>query len=168
LILVALGANLPDPRYGSPRAACETALARLTASAPVTIQARAPWYESAPQPPSDQPWYVNGMVRLTTSLGPEALLDALLAVEAEMGRRRRVVNEARVIDLDLIDYDGLVRDPPARPVLPHPRLGARGFVLRPIADLAPDWRHPVDGRSVADLLAALPVDPSLRRLDDRG
>jgi len=167
LILVALGANLPDPRFGSPRDACEAALVLLTGATGGRIEARSPWYESAPQPPSGQPWYVNGVVRLTTGLDPEALLDILLAVEAEMGRRRRVVNEARIIDLDLVDYDGLIREPPARPILPHPRLGGRAFVLRPILDVAPMWRHPVDGRAATDLLAALPPDQSPRRLAEK-
>ncbi|MBZ0324765.1 MAG: 2-amino-4-hydroxy-6-hydroxymethyldihydropteridine diphosphokinase [Alphaproteobacteria bacterium] len=166
MILVALGANLADPRYGSPREACETALDRLAVAAPVRVRARSPWYESAPQPPADQPRYVNGVALVTTELGPEALLDALLSVEASMGRRRRAVNEARVIDLDLIDFNGLIRDPPAVPILPHPRVRERAFVLQPILDLALDWRHPVDGRGAAELLAAMPPDPSLRRLPD--
>ncbi len=132
-------------------------MSRLAADAPVHIAARAPWYRSAPVPASDQPWFVNGVARLETELEPQALLAALHAVESALGRERRVRNEARAIDLDLLDYAGRI-DPGPAPVLPHPRLEGRAFVLAPLADLAPDWRHPVSGARAADLLAR--VDPA--------
>ena len=80
-------------------------------------------------------------------------------VEAEFGRRRTVPNAARPIDLDLLDYHGeIAPSGPGRAILPHPRMIGRAFVLRPLADLAPDWRHPVTGQSIGELLAALPAD----------
>jgi 2-amino-4-hydroxy-6-hydroxymethyldihydropteridine diphosphokinase len=160
MILVALGANLPGPA-GPPLAQCEAAIGKL-AEAGIAIIARSRWYESAPVPASDQPRYVNGVIAVRTEQGPRALLETLHAVERSLGRVRSIANAARSIDLDLLDYDGLVRDSGEPPVLPHPRLAERGFVLRPLADVMPAWRHPVSGRSVGELLAALPFDPGLR------
>ena len=138
-------------------ATCEAALERLAASAPVRVVARAAWYRSAPVPVSDQPWFVNGVALLETVLDPVALLAALHAVEAAFGRDRQVRNAARSLDLDLLDYHGRI-DPGPAPVLPHPRLQGRAFVLAPLADLAPNWRHPVSGERAATLLAR--VDPA--------
>jgi 2-amino-4-hydroxy-6-hydroxymethyldihydropteridine diphosphokinase len=162
MILVAFGSNLIGPA-GPPLAQCEAALARLPSHG-IAVVARSPWYESAPVPASDQPWFVNGVAAVRASLGPVDLLDALHRIEIELGRVRSVVNAARTIDLDLLDYDGLVRGGPEPPLLPHPRMHERAFVLRPLLDVAPAWRHPVSGRSAAELLAALPKDAGLRRL----
>ena len=102
---------------------------------------------------------MNGVVAVETALDPAALLEVMHRVERAFGRNREegVANAARPLDLDLIDYVGLLRDGPA-PVLPHPRLEGRAFVLRPLAEVAPDWRHPRTARSVAELLAELPQD----------
>jgi len=159
--LVAVGANLPSA-YGPPRATCEAALAEL-AGRGLRIVRRSRWYESAPVPLADQPWYVNGVVAVETDLSPEALLALLHDVERQFGRERRELNAARVLDLDLLAYGDLVRrDPP--PILPHPRLAERAFVVLPLADVAPDWRHPVTGQSVADMRQALPPEQAIRPL----
>lgn len=166
MIYIGIGSNLATA-YGGPLATCHAALDRLSADAPVRVAACAPWYRSAPVPVSDQPWFVNGVARLDTALDPAALLAALHRVEAALGRVRRVRDEARGIDLDLLDYDGRIAVDRA-PILPHPRLTARAFVLAPLADLAPDWRHPVSGETAAALLAR--VDPAQRaeRIADDG
>jgi 2-amino-4-hydroxy-6-hydroxymethyldihydropteridine diphosphokinase len=163
MILIALGANLPGPA-GPPLAQCEAALAQLRARG-IAVTARSPWYETTPVPPSDQPRFVNGVVAVETDLSPVDLLAALHAIERDLGRVRSVPNAARTIDLDLLDYHGLVRDGPRPPILPHPRMRERDFVLRPLADIAPAWRHPVSDRAVGELLAWLPHDPTLRRLE---
>jgi 2-amino-4-hydroxy-6-hydroxymethyldihydropteridine diphosphokinase len=165
-ILIALGANLPTERHGPPRAALESALAEL-ARRGVRVVRRSRWYESAPVPPSDQPWFVNGVAEVETSLGPEALMQLLHEVEAAFGRVRREVNAPRTLDLDLIAYGELVRgegEPP--PVLPHPRMAGRAFVLLPLAEICPGWRHPVLGRTIAELVSDLPKDQPIRPLQD--
>ncbi len=152
MILIGLGANLPS-RFGSAAETLEAALAALGTEG-IAVQDRSRWYRTAPVPISDQPWYVNGVARLATDLPAPALLDRLHRLEARFGRVRSVVNAARPIDLDLLDVDGRIEA--GWPILPHPRLHERLFVLRPLADLAPGWRHPVSGLTVEALLAALP------------
>ena len=166
MIIVAIGANLAAPGYQDPRATCEAAVDRLAAEPAVRVVARSAWYESEPVPPSDQPWYVNGAVRIEASLDPVALLQVLHAVEASFGRRRRTRNEARPLDLDLIDYEGHVRSGPDAPILPHPRALGRAFVLLPVRDVAPGWCDPVSGRSVDAWIADLPDDAGeIRRME---
>jgi 2-amino-4-hydroxy-6-hydroxymethyldihydropteridine diphosphokinase len=160
MILIGLGANLPSA-LGPPRATLEAALAALEKGG-VAIIARSPWYRSAPVPASDQPWYVNGVASVATSLGPVELLALLHQVEARIGRERRRRNEPRAVDLDILDYDGLERA--EAPVLPHPRMQARGFVLLPLRDVAPGWRHPVSGAGLAELIAVLPADQHTEKM----
>ncbi|WP_421997644.1 2-amino-4-hydroxy-6-hydroxymethyldihydropteridine diphosphokinase [Reyranella sp.] len=163
-IYVGLGGNLEHPAIGGPRQVLEAALEAL-ARRGVILRRLSPWYRTAPVPASDQPWYVNAVADVATDRPPDALLALLHEVEDAFGRRRSVANAARVIDLDLVDYRGL-RAPggPGRAILPHPRLEGRAFVLRPLADLAPDWRHPASGTPIRALLAALPADQAIERL----
>jgi 2-amino-4-hydroxy-6-hydroxymethyldihydropteridine diphosphokinase len=161
-ILIAIGSNLPSPEFETPRAVCEAALAELSRHG-LRIVRRSRWFESAPVPLSDQPWFVNGVAVVETSLPPGDLLALLHETERRCGRERREVNAARVLDLDLIAYGDLVRTE-APPLLPHPRLHERAFVLLPLADVAPDWRHPVDGRAVPEMIPALPAEQSIRPL----
>lgn len=163
-VFVALGANLDHPIHGPPRKVLEAALADL-AGRGVAILAVSPWYRTAPVPASDQPWYVNAVAEVATGLSADALLARLHAVEDAFGRVRSVPNAARLIDLDLLDFKGEIAAGGAgRAILPHPRMEARAFVLRPLADLAPSWRHPRTGASIQALLAALPADQTIERL----
>jgi 2-amino-4-hydroxy-6-hydroxymethyldihydropteridine diphosphokinase len=162
VILLGLGANLPSERYGSPR---ETLLAALAAleTAGVRVVMRSPWYDSAAWPDPSQPRYWNAVAALETTLDPVSLLVLLHGIEDGLGRARDVRNAPRTVDLDLLDYDGLVRNGPGAPVLPHPRMMERGFVLLPLRDIAPDWRHPVTGASVDALISALSAGEDVRR-----
>ncbi len=113
------------------------------------------WYETEPVPPSGQPPYINGVARLEGTADPADLLHALQAIELAHGRERGSIGAARTLDLDIVAMDGLVRAGPD-PIVPHPRMHQRAFVLRPLLDVAPEWRHPQLGRSARALLAALP------------
>ncbi len=162
MILIGVGANIPSP-VGSPRQTCEAALVHLGRLG-LVIAGRSPWYETAPVPASDQPWFVNSVVMATTALSPAGVLAALHLTEAAFARSRSVANAARTLDLDLLTFDDLVQAERA-PLLPHPRMQERAFVLLPLRDLAPGWRHPVLGETAAELAAKLPVDGIRRALD---
>lgn len=165
MIFIGLGSNLAS-EAGPPATTIESALAQFTLYG-ITVVERSPFYESEPVPRSDQPWFVNAVARVETALSPEYLLMRLHAIEHGFGRVRRERNEARTLDLDLLDYDGLIRGG-ERLVLPHPRLHERAFVLKPLLDLDPSWRHPQSDRTGAELLAALPIEARdvVRRLGD--
>ncbi|WP_300779759.1 2-amino-4-hydroxy-6-hydroxymethyldihydropteridine diphosphokinase [Enhydrobacter sp.] len=163
-IYVGLGANLPHPEFGSPKATLEAALNEL-GRREVVLERLSPWYRSAPVPASDQPWFVNAVAEISTGLSADALLAQMHAVEEAFGRVRSVTNAARRIDLDLLDFRGQIAvGGPGRATLPHPRLAERAFVLRPLADLAPGWRHPETQMSIQALVAALPSDQMIERL----
>ena len=162
-ILLGLGANLPSPKYGPPVATLEACLKALEARR-LRLCSRSRWWESEPVPRAEQPWYVNGVAEIETSLGPEALLAQLHEVEAEFGRLRSLPNAPRILDLDLLAYGTVLRQGPKPPLLPHPRLAERGFVLLPLAEIRPDWHHPQTHRSLADMIAALPRDQIVRPL----
>jgi 2-amino-4-hydroxy-6-hydroxymethyldihydropteridine diphosphokinase len=164
VILVGIGSNLAAPGFDSPQQVAAAAVAQLPAIG-VAVARQSRWYHSEPVPPSDQPWYVNGVAVVEAGLEPRALLDRLLALETRFGRRRRVRNAARSLDLDLLDYDGR-QCATRRLVLPHPRLHERRFVLLPLAEIAPNWRHSRLGVTAAELLARLPPGQPVRALGD--
>ncbi|MEX0760094.1 MAG: 2-amino-4-hydroxy-6-hydroxymethyldihydropteridine diphosphokinase, partial [Tistlia sp.] len=120
-IYVALGANLPHPTLGEPRAVLEAALEALAARG-VAVRRRSRWYRSAPVPASDQPWFVNGVAEVESALPPGELLSLLHGIEEDFGRVRSLPNAPRVLDLDLLDWNGALSPTGAWPVLPHPRL----------------------------------------------
>ena len=158
MILIAFGANLPGPDGSPPQETCLRALSVIAAIPGLAVASVSPLYISAPVPISDQPPYINGVLRADGAIDPAALLARLLEIESRFGRRRTGLNAARSLDLDIIamgDMGQLVRVAPD-PVLPHPRAHERAFVLRPLADVAPEWRHPVMRATAAELLAALP------------
>jgi 2-amino-4-hydroxy-6-hydroxymethyldihydropteridine diphosphokinase len=161
-VYIGLGANLPSPEHGTPRATLEAAMRALEARG-LAIVARSAFYESEPVPVSEQPWYLNAVVEAATDLDAPAVLALLHSVENAFGRVRGARNEARVLDLDLLDHRGTVRQGPEAPILPHPRLADRAFVLLPLRDIAPDWRHPASGLRLAELLESLPEGQRIRR-----
>lgn len=140
----------------------------MLASRGVDIVARARWFESAPVPISDQPWYINSVAAVETTLDADALVAEVLHVEAELGRQRSTPNAPRTIDIDVLAYDDVIIAPdhPGAVEIPHPRLHVRAFVLLPLHDIFPDWRHPVSGAALSTLIDALPKDQTCRPIPD--
>lgn len=165
MILVALGSNLPHPDYGSPLQVCEAAVNALQ-QAGLHPVGRSRWFETVPVPASDQPNFINAVVELVPDcdLSPEDLLKELHKIEALFGRTRERRNEARLLDLDIIDFNGRVTGEDQIPVLPHARMCERAFVLYPLRDVAPYWRHPEGGESIDELISRLPEGQGIRVL----
>lgn len=161
MILIALGANLPSPG-GAPVDTLKAALRELAVRS-ITIERQSGFYRSAAWPDPADPPFINAVASVRTDLPPVAVLKVLHEVEARFGRKRKKLNAPRTLDLDLLDYDGRVEAGP--PELPHPRMADRPFVLLPLRDVAPGWRHPVSGRTVCELIAALPKS-DIARLPD--
>jgi len=151
VILIALGANLSSSA-GTPADTLVSALRALD-TRNITVERQSGFYRSAAWPNPTDPPFVNAVAAIKTGLSPERLLARLHDVEAEFGRSRSERNAPRPLDLDLIDYDGLIQQGP--PELPHPRMLERAFVLLPLRDVAPDWRHPVSGLTVGELISRL-------------
>lgn len=148
LAYVALGANIGDPA-----AQLNSAVAALDALPATRVLAVSPYYRSAPVGYTDQPDFTNAVLSLETALDAEALLQALLQIEATLGRQRTFRNAPRPLDLDLLLFGDEARDQPHL-TLPHPRMHERAFVLLPLSDIAADLVVPGHG-SVASLLSEL-------------
>ncbi len=152
---LAIGANLPSSDGRTALATCKAAAEALHDLPGLRMTGQSRWYETAPIPPGG-PFYINGVVRLEGEVDPAWLLRRLQAIEALAGRLRSIPNAPRTLDLDIIAMGNLQRATPD-PVLPHPRAHLRAFVLAPLCDIDPSWRHPVLGQTAAALLASLPA-----------
>ena len=158
-IILALGGNLAGD-YPSVEALLEAALSAFLC-ADLRIVRRSGWWRSAAWPDPGRPAYLNGVAIVETDLAPSALLEQILAIEASFGRIRTQANAPRTLDIDLIAYGRRVIDEPGLAV-PHPRAHERLFVMGPLAEIAPDWVHPVLGRTALDLAKAASVGRDAR------
>lgn len=143
-----MGSNLAGD-HASCEALLEAALERFAAHG-LTVLARSGWWRSAAWPDPSAPAFVNGVALVETALSPAETLAALHDIEREFGRVRAETNAARTLDLDLIAFGRAVIDEPGL-TLPHPRAHERLFVMGPLAQIAPDWTHPVSGVGAASL-----------------
>ncbi len=154
-VYLSLGSNLGD-REGNLRRAID-ALGALGSVAAISSP-----YETEPVEFTAQPWFLNCAVALETDLMPKQLLARLLAVEQEFGRRRTVAKGPRTLDIDILLFGNSVMDT-ATLTIPHPAMHERRFVLEPLAEIAPDVRHPVFKRSIRELRDTLRAGPAVRR-----
>lgn len=141
--------------FGSSEALLEAALAAL-AEAGLPVLKRSRWWRSAAWPDPNLNEYRNGIALVETKLSPQELLNALFAIETRFGRRRTERNAPRTLDLDLIAHGRTVLTGEGL-ILPHPRAHQRLFVMGPLAEIAPDWRHPLTGHTAQALAAAATV-----------
>lgn len=160
MILIALGANLPF-QAGPPAGTLQRALGELERQG-VKIARVSSFYETPAWPDPGQPAFINAVAAIETALQPVELLALLHGVETSFGRMRSAPNAARTLDIDLLDYDGRVITEGV--TLPHPRMAMRSFVLVPLAEVAPDWRHPVTGQAAGELLTGLADRDAPKRL----
>ena len=152
MILIALGSNISGP-WGTPQQSVQHALQALNRDGLKLVEASR-LLLTAPFGKPNQPPFVNAVAHIETHLAPLALLQKLQAIEKEAGRRRKTRWGPRTLDLDIIDYHGLVRLT-GKLVLPHPGIAERIFVLKPISELAEKWRHPTSRLSAKIMLRKL-------------
>lgn len=149
IVYLALGSNLGD-RLAN--------LKQAVASLPpqMEVKAKSRVYETPPWGYADQSMFLNQVIRANTYLELEPLLKHIKRLETALGRKPSFKNGPRLIDLDILFYDDLVLDTPSL-VIPHPHMHERGFVLLPLMDIAPDLVHPVNKKSVREMIASCDV-----------
>lgn len=156
LAYLSLGSNIGDRE-----AALREAIQRLAAIGRVELVSSI--YETEPVEVTDQPWFLNCAVAMETEKTPEQLLSEILSIEEEMGRRRVQEKGPRNIDVDILLYGGAVVESPSL-TIPHPAMQQRRFVLEPLAEIAPEARNHGSGRSVREMLEALPPGQAVRKI----
>ena len=157
MILIALGSNLVGP-FGSPRQNILTAIAEMQRQGIKLIKSSS-LMATTPYGRLNQPDFINAVVQVETRKSPDALMRCLHRIERMAGRRRSLRWGPRTLDLDILDYHGIVRKPANTSIkplaLPHPGIGQRSFVLMPLLEIAPRWKHPVHHVSAALMLRKL-------------
>jgi len=155
---IAIGSNMDAPAEN-----CIEAANSLNDHPAISISSRSSLYETEPFGKSDQDWFVNSVVEVTTRLSPEHLIEACLAIENEMGRSRDEKWGPRIIDLDILFYDDFVFKEKNLEI-PHPGITERSFVLEPMNEIAPDFVHPKLKKNIETLLAEIPNPQQANRL----
>ena len=153
MIYIGIGSNLNGKNNETPLQNCKKALEELKKE--VNICKISSWYKSEPIPVSDQSWYINGVVEISTNKSSIDLLEFILNIEEFFGRVREKKNEARILDLDIIDYKKKILYKKNKLIIPHPRMHRRSFVLQPLQELNPKWIHPIKKKGLKELISNL-------------
>ena len=140
-IIIGIGGNLKSEEGAHPIKVAMNAISCFKDYS-IKVTNQSSWYETEPIPKSDQPNFFNCIVIANTNLNELDVLKSLHEIEYKLGRKRRMVNEARIIDLDLIDYSNKILIN-KEIVIPHPRAHKRRFVMEPLAELDKTWIHPI-------------------------
>jgi 2-amino-4-hydroxy-6-hydroxymethyldihydropteridine diphosphokinase len=156
--LIGVGSNI-----GLAAQNCEKAITLVNKSESVNVTAQSSLYESQPVGKTNQAWFVNATIEVCTKLGPEELLHFLLKIEQEFGRIRKEKWGARIIDLDILDFEGLIINSKTL-TLPHPEMTQRRFVLEPLSEIAGETIHPLEKKMISDLLKELPKTPVVKKI----
>ena len=156
--LIGVGSNI-----GLAAQNCKKAIELVNKSESVNVTAQSSLYESQPVGKTNQPWFVNSTIEVYTKLGPEELLQYLLNIEQEFGRIRKEKWGARIIDLDILDFEGLIMNSKTL-TLPHPEMTKRRFVLEPLSEIAGETIHPLEKKMISDLLKELPKTPLVQKI----
>ena len=152
-IIISIGGNIKSEDGSHPIQVAEKAI-NCFKDYSITVMKRSKWYESDPIPKSDQPNFFNCIIFANTTLVELDVLKKLHEIEYLLGRERKLINEARVIDLDLIDYENKIVKS-REIIVPHPRAHLRRFVMEPLAELDENWVHPIFNQNVNEILKKL-------------
>jgi len=165
LIYIGIGSNLNGNNSETPLQNCKNAIKELKKE--VNVCNVSSWYKSEPIPISDQPWYINGVVEISTNKSSLELLEFILNIEEFFGRLRKKKNEARIIDLDIIDYKRKILYNKKKLITPHPRMHERSFVLLPLKELNPKWVHPIKKKGLEELIRNLNDKQKILKISEK-
>lgn len=164
MIFIGMGSNIAATGFVSPEATIQAAI-DLFDDFGITLVRLSKFYLTSPVPASNQPWFVNCVAQIETFLSPFECMANLHRLECAFQRVRSVPNASRTLDLDLLDYNGLVIGNQSMLRLPHPRINDRAFVLFPLSDICSNWVSPLDGSKIEDLIKKLSIDDIIKPLN---
>ena len=164
MIFIGMGSNIAAMGLVSPEATIRAAIDLLDDFG-ITLVKLSKFYLTSPVPASNQPWFVNCVAQIETFLSPFECMANLHRLEYAFQRVRSVPNASRTLDLDLLDYNGLVIGNQSMLRLPHPRINERAFVLFPLSDICSNWVSPLDGSKIEDLINKLSFNDIIKPLN---
>ena len=164
MIFIGIGSNIAATGFISPEATIRAAI-NLFDDFGITLVGLSKFYLTSPVPASNQPWFVNCVAQIETLLSASECMANLHRLECAFQRVRSIPNASRTLDLDLLDYNGLVIRNQNTLTLPHPRINERAFVLIPLSNICPNWVSPFDGSKIEDLINKLPLGDTIKPLN---
>ena len=164
MIFIGIGSNIAAMGFVSPEATIRAAIDQFDDFG-ITLVRLSKFYLTSPVPASNQPWFVNCVAQIETFLSPFECMANLHRLECAFQRVRSVPNAPRTLDLDLLDYNGLVIGNQGALRLPHPRINERAFVLFPLSDICSNWASPLDGSKIEDLINKLSFNDIIKPLN---